>query len=136
MPSLTAWLNTSSAAAECVTLMAAGGYVDDETMLAIIRARLSEADAAKGFILDGFPRTIAQADGLSKMLAALGTPLDAVCAPDALRGAWLPAIAERPARALEDAPGCRWRYVLRPFSALSSCSAAFVANTLQIIELK
>jgi adenylate kinase len=59
-------------------IMAAGGYVDDETMLAIIRARLSEPDAGKGFILDGFPRTVAQADGLSKMLADLGTPLDAV----------------------------------------------------------
>lgn len=59
-------------------IMAAGGYVDDETMLAIIRARLSEPDAAKGFILDGFPRTVAQADGLSKMLSDLGTPLDAV----------------------------------------------------------
>jgi adenylate kinase len=59
-------------------IMAAGGYVDDETMLAIIRARLSEPDARKGFILDGFPRTIAQAEGLSRMLAALGTPLDAV----------------------------------------------------------
>jgi adenylate kinase len=59
-------------------IMAAGGYVDDETMLAIIRARLSEPDAQKGFILDGFPRTVAQADGLSKLLADLGTPLDAV----------------------------------------------------------
>jgi adenylate kinase len=59
-------------------IMAAGGYVDDETMLAIIRARLSEADAQKGFILDGFPRTVAQANGLEKMLAELGTPLDAV----------------------------------------------------------
>jgi adenylate kinase len=59
-------------------IMAAGGYVDDETMLAIIRARLSEPDAGKGFILDGFPRTVAQADGLGKLLAELGTPLDAV----------------------------------------------------------
>jgi adenylate kinase len=59
-------------------IMAAGGYVDDETMLAIIRARLSEPDASRGFILDGFPRTVAQADGLAKLLAELGTPLDAV----------------------------------------------------------
>jgi adenylate kinase len=59
-------------------IMAAGGYVDDETMLAIIRARLSEPDARKGFILDGFPRTVAQAAGLEKLLAELGTPLDAV----------------------------------------------------------
>jgi len=59
-------------------IMAAGGYVDDETMLAIIRERLSQADAAQGFILDGFPRTVAQAEGLTKLLADLATPLDAV----------------------------------------------------------
>ena len=59
-------------------IMAAGGYVDDETMLAIIRERLSQSDAAQGFILDGFPRTVAQAEGLTKLLAELGTPLDAV----------------------------------------------------------
>jgi adenylate kinase len=59
-------------------IMASGGYVDDETMLAIIRERLSQPDAAQGFILDGFPRTVAQAEGLSKLLAEIGTPLDAV----------------------------------------------------------
>ena len=59
-------------------IMASGGYVDDETMLAIIRDRLAQPDAAKGFILDGFPRTVAQAEGLAKLLAQLGTPLDAV----------------------------------------------------------
>jgi adenylate kinase len=59
-------------------IMAKGGYVDDETMLAIIRDRLSKPDAANGFILDGFPRTVAQAEGLTKLLAELGTPLDAV----------------------------------------------------------
>jgi adenylate kinase len=59
-------------------IMASGGYVDDETMLAIIRDRLAQPDAAQGFILDGFPRTVAQAEGLSKLLTELGTPLDAV----------------------------------------------------------
>jgi adenylate kinase len=59
-------------------IMASGGYVDDATMLAIIRERLSQPDAAQGFILDGFPRTVAQAEGLTKLLAELGTPLDAV----------------------------------------------------------
>ena len=59
-------------------IMASGGYVDDETMLAIIRERLSRPDAAKGFILDGFPRTVAQAEGLTKLVTELGTPLDAV----------------------------------------------------------
>ena len=59
-------------------IMAAGGYVDDETMLAIIRERLSQADAAQGFILDGFPRTVAQAEALDAMLAEKGLGLDAV----------------------------------------------------------
>jgi adenylate kinase len=59
-------------------IMEAGGYVDDDTMLAIIRNRLTQADAAKGFILDGFPRTVAQANGLGKLLAEIGSPLDAV----------------------------------------------------------
>ncbi len=59
-------------------IMEAGGYVDDETMLAIIRNRLTQPDAARGFILDGFPRTVAQADGLAKLLAEIEQPLDVV----------------------------------------------------------
>lgn len=59
-------------------IMESGGYVDDETMLAIIRNRLTQPDTKRGFILDGFPRTIAQADGLSKLLAEIDAPLDAV----------------------------------------------------------
>ena len=59
-------------------IMAAGAYVDDLTMLEIIRDRLTQSDAAKGYILDGFPRTVAQAEGLTKLLDGLGKPLDAV----------------------------------------------------------
>src|SRR5688572_24592297 len=59
-------------------IMESGGYVDDDTMLAIIRNRLTQPDTARGFILDGFPRTVAQADGLAKLLAELEAPLDAV----------------------------------------------------------
>jgi adenylate kinase len=58
--------------------MEAGRLVDDATMLGIIRERLCAPDAAKGFILDGFPRTIPQADGLDALLADLGRPLEAV----------------------------------------------------------
>jgi adenylate kinase len=47
-------------------------------MLGIIRERLARPDAVRGFILDGFPRTIAQADGLAGQLADLGVSLDAV----------------------------------------------------------
>jgi adenylate kinase len=59
-------------------VMDAGHLVDDRTMLGIIRERLAQPDAARGFILDGFPRTIAQADGLAKLLGELGVALDAV----------------------------------------------------------
>ena len=58
--------------------MDAGKLVDDATVLGMIRARLSQPDAAKGFILDGFPRNIAQADALGAMLADIGKPLEAV----------------------------------------------------------
>jgi adenylate kinase len=59
-------------------VMDAGQLVADDIMLGIIRERLARPDAARGFILDGFPRTIAQADGLAALLAELGKPIDAV----------------------------------------------------------
>ena len=58
--------------------MDAGKLVDDETMLGIIRERLAAPDAQNGYILDGFPRTIPQADGLNALLAGIGQPLQAV----------------------------------------------------------
>jgi adenylate kinase len=60
------------------SIMDAGKLVDDATMLGIIRERLGQPDVRRGFILDGFPRTIAQADGLHALLTELGQPLDAV----------------------------------------------------------
>jgi adenylate kinase len=59
-------------------VMQSGQLVADDIMLGIIRERLARPDAARGFILDGFPRTQAQADGLAALLKNLGTPLDAV----------------------------------------------------------
>jgi adenylate kinase len=58
--------------------MDAGKLVDDSTVLGMIRERLARPDAAKGFILDGFPRNIPQAEALSTTLAEMGTPLEAV----------------------------------------------------------
>jgi adenylate kinase len=58
--------------------MDAGKLVDDATVLGMIRERLAQPDAGSGFILDGFPRNIAQAEALEKMLAELGTPLQSV----------------------------------------------------------
>jgi len=52
--------------------------VPDEVTTAIIRERLSEGDCEDGFILDGFPRNLAQAEALRVMLAELGLPFDGV----------------------------------------------------------
>ncbi len=59
-------------------ILAAGELVPDELTVALIRERLSEPDAAHGFVLDGFPRTLEQADALDAMLAEIGRTLDAV----------------------------------------------------------
>ena len=60
------------------TAMDSGKLVDDATVLGMIRERIGRPDAAKGFILDGFPRNIAQTEALEKMLEDLGTPLESV----------------------------------------------------------
>ena len=58
--------------------MDAGKLVDDSIVLGMIRERLAQPDAAKGFILDGFPRNIAQAEELTQLLSELRQPLEAV----------------------------------------------------------
>jgi adenylate kinase len=55
-----------------------GNLVPDEVTINMVRLRLAEADAGDGFLLDGFPRTVPQAQELDKMLADLGTQLDVV----------------------------------------------------------
>jgi adenylate kinase len=62
--------------------MDAGRLVDDDIVLGMIRERLGEPDAHPGFILDGFPRNIAQAEALDSLLEELGKPLDSVVQMD------------------------------------------------------
>jgi adenylate kinase len=59
-------------------ILAKGGYVADEIMIGMIRDRLSQPDCAKGFILDGFPRTIPQALALDVLMQELGKRFDRV----------------------------------------------------------
>ncbi len=58
--------------------MAAGQLVPDEVIVGVIEHRLQEPDCQAGYLLDGFPRTIAQAEALDRMLTAKGTPLNVV----------------------------------------------------------
>ena len=67
-------------------VLARGDLVTDEIVIALIEARLPEADAAGGAIFDGFPRTVAQAEALDAMLARRGSQIDRVvrlCVDDA-----------------------------------------------------
>lgn len=59
-------------------IMSEGRLVSDEIVIKLIEDRIEESDAASGFILDGFPRTVAQAQSLGDMLARKGMSLDAV----------------------------------------------------------
>ncbi len=59
-------------------IMARGELVSDEIVIALIEERLPEAEAAGGAIFDGFPRTLAQAEALDKMLAGRGAKIDVV----------------------------------------------------------
>lgn len=58
--------------------MDAGELVSDETVIGMIRDRLKEPDTHNGFILDGFPRSLAQAEELDELLSELGRPLQEV----------------------------------------------------------
>jgi adenylate kinase len=59
-------------------IMASGALCPDEVVVAIVEERIEQPDARKGFILDGFPRTVAQAEALDRMLKRHGAGLDAV----------------------------------------------------------
>jgi len=65
--------------------MNAGKLVPDSVVIGLVQERLAEPDAQKGFILDGFPRTVPQAEALDALLLKRGTPLDRVLQIDVSR---------------------------------------------------
>jgi len=86
-------------------VMDAGQLVSDDIVLGLIRDRLSQPDAAQGFILDGFPRNIDQANSLDALLADLGQPLDAVLLLDVRADTLIQRLAGR-----RICPNCRSVY--------------------------
>src|SRR5271157_2804310 len=59
-------------------IMASGALCPDDVVVSIVEQRIAQPDARKGFILDGFPRTVPQAEALDRLLAQKGLGLDAV----------------------------------------------------------
>src|SRR5512143_4002904 len=72
-----------------------GRLVPDDVVIGIVDQRLTEVDCEPGFILDGFPRTVAQADALASMLARHGCALDAVVAVEVPRTELIERLAGR-----------------------------------------
>jgi adenylate kinase len=70
---------------EAEKFMSAGKLVPDSVVIGLVEERANQPDAVKGFILDGFPRTVPQAEALSELLAGRKTPLDAVLQIDVPR---------------------------------------------------
>ncbi len=77
------------------SVMDAGQLVSDDLVLGLIRERLGKPDAARGFILDGFPRNIDQANALNALLKELGQPIDAVLLLDVRRETLVQRLAGR-----------------------------------------
>lgn len=76
-------------------IMARGDLVPDDVVVAIVSDRIDQADARKGFILDGFPRTVAQAEALERLLKEKGLRLEAVVELQVDEGALLKRLESR-----------------------------------------
>jgi len=93
-------------------IMARGDLVSDEIMLGIIRDRLGQDDVGKGFILDGYPRNLAQAEALDKVLTEIEQPVEEAVQIDVDPDEVVARIAKRAAqegRADDDAAAVRHR---------------------------
>jgi len=74
--------NSTALGLEAKKFMDAGELVPDSVVIGLVKDRLAESDTAPGFILDGFPRTVAQAEALDAELASMGKAIDAAVAVD------------------------------------------------------
>jgi adenylate kinase len=99
-------------------VMDLGQLVSDDIVLGLIRERLGRPDAARGFILDGFPRNIDQANSLNALLKELGQPIDAVLLLDVRRETLIRRLAGR-----RTCPTCGTVYNIHSLPAgTSTCS--------------
>ena len=112
-------------------IMARGDLVPDEVVVGIISDRIEEADCANGFILDGFPRNVAQAEALDAMLADKEMALDAVVElavdPEVLIGRILKRAAESAAGPREDDTEEALQHRLRVYEEQTAPVAEFFA---------
>jgi adenylate kinase len=100
------------------SVMESGQLVSDDIVLGLIRDRLRRPDAAPGFILDGFPRNIDQANSLNALLKELGQPIDAVLQMDVRRETLMQRLAGR-----RTCPTCGTVYNIHSLPAgVSTCS--------------
>ena len=100
-------------------VMELGALVSDDIVVGIINDRIDEPDAKRGFILDGFPRTLAQAGALEAMLAAKGLKLDAAIELTVDAPRLVERIVQRAER--QTRPGCpRARTTIRKCSSRAS----------------
>ncbi len=90
----------TSVGLQAKAVMETGGLVSDQIVVGIIADRMEEPDAKKGFILDGFPRTVAQAQALDEMLAKKGMKLDGIVELKVDENALLARIEKRAAETL------------------------------------
>lgn len=85
----------TEAGRQAKAVMEAGGLVGDDIVLAVLKDRMAVPDVAKGVILDGFPRTTAQAEALDALLAATGQRVDAVISIEVDDAAMIARVAGR-----------------------------------------
>lgn len=103
---------------EAKSYMDRGELVPDEVVIGLVRERLQQPDTAAGFILDGFPRTVVQAEALSGVLSELGKTLDAVITIDVDKDALIRRLTAR--RTCRDCGGI-FSVISQPEAASGVC---------------